>query len=104
MDYRNNPGSDRKRLLDFLVTYVLKQVKDCNTQDTLLIIAPEIELSPDSLDLYGSYSVFLGANRRKLLEDFLRLEWPGGVVVQLEIDYEVRIHISCVGNALYENE
>jgi hypothetical protein len=97
MDYRNNPRHDRKRLIDFLEKFALEYYES-NTphEEPVKITVPEIELSPDSSDLYTSYSWFLSANRRSILTEFSKLQFPCGMIVQLEIDYEVRICISYV--------
>lgn len=95
MDYKNNPRNDRSRFLVFLEQFVRNFYQsDESHKEEVYLVLPEIELSPDSMDLYESYSTFLGANRRKILDDFRKIQWPIGTVVQLEIHSEARVHIS----------
>lgn len=97
MDFRNNPSNDRNRFLAYLEQYINDYYSSNQPhKEPIKIIVPEIELSPDSLNLYTSYSGFLTANRRKILDDFTKILLPCGMVVQLEIDFEARICISYV--------
>ena len=100
MDYRNNPRTDRNRFLAFLEKFVSDYFENNKPhKEDVCIIVPEIDLSRDSLDLYKSYSGFLSANRRKILKDSSRIQYPFGMVIQLEIDYEARVHMSYVDNS-----
>ena len=95
MDYRNNPRHDRKLFLEKIREQAIEYISNTPPHDTIVYIdVPDFKLSPDSFDLYGSFSVFLFANRRKILEQFVKYDWPNGVIVQLSIGYKTSLSFS----------
>jgi len=54
------------------------------------MILPKFELSEASQYIYENYITFRSVKRREVLRVFSKMTWPNGVIVQREIDYEVR--------------
>ena len=104
MDYRNNPRHDREIFIKQLRKQAMEYIANTKPHNNVVCVAvPEFDLSPDSIDLYKSFSSFLSANRRRILEQFSKFDWPYGVVVQLAIDYEARLYFSWYDSFLIES-